>query len=204
MLRKSKIISALIIILVLAFLIPTVTFSHSGGTDSKGGHYNGNDYHYHHGYPAHDHEDLDGDGKLDCPYDFKDKTNSSSSSNTDSKQNDGAKSNTKTEPGKAKKTFVDIVLMIIDYLLVFAIIAFGGSAILGYFLSLIGMIWDPIKKIGETLYEAAPMFLFITVLIMVLKFFVWLLTMLWFRIVVLVVIAVIVIFSITKKLLCVK
>lgn len=81
--RKSRIVSVFVIIIVLGFLIPTVIFSHSGGTDWKGGHHNGNDYHYHHGRPAHDHEDLDGDGELDCPYDFKDKTKDSSSKKGD-------------------------------------------------------------------------------------------------------------------------
>lgn len=66
---------------VLACLLITVCYAHSGRTDSKGGHYdrkNGG-YHYHHGYPAHDHPD----GK--CPYDFDDKTADKSSSSSNSK-----------------------------------------------------------------------------------------------------------------------
>ena len=55
--RKIK---TILIIFVVIFLFSGITASaHSGGTDSRGGHYNHftGDYHYHHGRPAHDHPD---------------------------------------------------------------------------------------------------------------------------------------------------
>lgn len=60
------------VLIVAATLFPIHVYAHSGGTDSKGGHYNRStgEYHYHHGYSAHQHRDIDGDGKLDCPYEF--------------------------------------------------------------------------------------------------------------------------------------
>ena len=61
---------------ILAFM--SISYAHSGRTDSSGGHYNRQtgEYHYHHGYSAHDHENGI------CPYDFDDKTNHSSGSNS--------------------------------------------------------------------------------------------------------------------------
>lgn len=62
--KTIRALTAVLIFAVLACLLITVCYAHSGRTDSKGGHYdrkNGG-YHYHHGYPAHDHPD----GK--CPY----------------------------------------------------------------------------------------------------------------------------------------
>lgn len=77
----------LLVVVMLFLCLPII--SHSGGTDSKGGHRNSatGEYHYHHGHSAHQHTDLDGDGVKDCPYDFVNKTrqssgNSSSSSTT--------------------------------------------------------------------------------------------------------------------------
>jgi hypothetical protein len=69
---------SIIVLIVAAVLFPIHAYAHSGGTDSKGGHYNRStgEYHYHHGYSAHQHKDMDGDGKLDCPYEFDDSTNS--------------------------------------------------------------------------------------------------------------------------------
>lgn len=53
-----------VVFLWLLVLGSTIAFAHSGGTDTKGGHYDhiGGGYHYHHGYPAHDHKDGE------CPY----------------------------------------------------------------------------------------------------------------------------------------
>ncbi len=50
--------------ILLLLSISAVAFAHSGGTDTKGGHYDhiGGGYHYHHGYPAHDHKGGE------CPY----------------------------------------------------------------------------------------------------------------------------------------
>lgn len=47
----------LVAIVVLVALSVVPAFAHSGGTDSKGGHYNHDtgEYHYHHGYSAHQH-----------------------------------------------------------------------------------------------------------------------------------------------------
>ena len=66
---------SLIVLIVVAALFPIHAYAHSGGTDSKGGHYNRStgEYHYHHGYSAHQHKDMDGDGDLDCPYEFDNK-----------------------------------------------------------------------------------------------------------------------------------
>ena len=67
-------------VLVLLSLVVIPAPAHSGGTDSKGGHYDWStgEYHYHHGYSAHQHYDMDGDGVIDCPYLFDDKTGHSS------------------------------------------------------------------------------------------------------------------------------
>lgn len=65
------------ICLSLALVLCTVfVAAHSGGTDSKGGHYNHStgEYHYHHGYPAHQHT-----GGV-CPYDFDNETGQSNGS----------------------------------------------------------------------------------------------------------------------------
>ena len=50
-------------LIAFLFLLPLISFSHGGRTDSKGGHndnINGG-YHYHHGNPAHSHANG-------CPY----------------------------------------------------------------------------------------------------------------------------------------
>ena len=58
-----------IIIIVISMF--TITYAHSGRTDSSGGHYNRStgEYHYHHGYSAHQHN---ADGS--CPYEVTDET----------------------------------------------------------------------------------------------------------------------------------
>lgn len=65
----------IILIAVLVCILSLSASAHSGGTDSKGGHYveSTGEYHYHHGFPAHQHTDGV------CPYEFKDKTNHNSS-----------------------------------------------------------------------------------------------------------------------------
>lgn len=84
------------ICLSLALVLCTVfVAAHSGGTDSKGGHYNHStgEYHYHHGYPAHQHT-----GGV-CPYDFDDKTGQSSgSSGSSSKRNSQAAVSNAVQP----------------------------------------------------------------------------------------------------------
>ena len=67
------------LILILIF-IPLLCFSHSGRTDSRGGHndnINGG-YHYHHGCSAHSHSGG-------CPYDYENCRNGGSRSNYKSK-----------------------------------------------------------------------------------------------------------------------
>ncbi|MBQ7355379.1 MAG: hypothetical protein IJW62_07665 [Clostridia bacterium] len=80
--KKKRIL--LLCLFVLLSSMSLSVFAHRGGTDSNGGHYDGDDYHYHHGYPPHDHYDMDGDGDIDCPYDFDDKTDHNSSSSSGS------------------------------------------------------------------------------------------------------------------------
>lgn len=78
-----KIKRLIIFIFVLTFIIflsfGLVTYAHSGGTDSNGGHYDSTtgEYHYHHGYSAHQH--INGE----CPYDFDDGTNENESRDLD-------------------------------------------------------------------------------------------------------------------------
>lgn len=71
--NKMKRISFLITILILS----SISFAHSGGTDSKGGHHDRihGGYHYHHGYPAHD---ICGSN---CPYLVKEETKTKSEPN---------------------------------------------------------------------------------------------------------------------------
>lgn len=64
----KKVFSFLFAILILI----SPVFSHSGRTDSNGGHNGPGGYHYHHGYPEHQH--INGV----CPYDFDDRTGDSS------------------------------------------------------------------------------------------------------------------------------
>ncbi len=55
---KKSIILALIALLTINTSLTSLVFSHSGRTDSQGGHWDrkyGTGYHYHHGYPAHQH-----------------------------------------------------------------------------------------------------------------------------------------------------
>lgn len=49
--------AALLLCVVCVIALPLVSFAHSGGTDSSGGHYDHKtgEYHYHHGMPAHSH-----------------------------------------------------------------------------------------------------------------------------------------------------
>ena len=69
-------------IFLLLFIIPLLSLSHSGGTDSRGGHndnINGG-YHYHHGCSAHSHSGG-------CPYDYENCRNTGSRSSYKSKSN---------------------------------------------------------------------------------------------------------------------
>ncbi len=55
----------IVVLLIIFMSLFTISFAHSGRTDSNGGHYDRStgEYHYHHGYPAHQHN---ADGS--CPY----------------------------------------------------------------------------------------------------------------------------------------
>lgn len=55
----------IVLLFVLFISIVSISFAHSGRTDSSGGHYNRStgEYHYHHGYSSHQHN---ADGS--CPY----------------------------------------------------------------------------------------------------------------------------------------
>lgn len=54
----------IVLLFVLFISIISISFAHSGRTDSSGGHYNRStgEYHYHHGYSAHQHQNGI------CPY----------------------------------------------------------------------------------------------------------------------------------------
>lgn len=71
----------LMVVVMLFLCLPVI--SHSGRTDSNGGHHSGNSYHYHHGEPAHQHTDVDNDGILDCPYAPRSSSPINSLSNTE-------------------------------------------------------------------------------------------------------------------------
>ena len=70
----------IILLLILFISILTMSFAHSGKTDSNGGHYDSStgEYHYHHGYPAHQHN---ADGS--CPYETKLVINDTTNNNDD-------------------------------------------------------------------------------------------------------------------------
>lgn len=54
--KKYK-LKIIILIILLILIAPLLSYSHSGRTDSSGGHYDRStgEYHYHHGYSAHQH-----------------------------------------------------------------------------------------------------------------------------------------------------
>lgn len=86
--KKTR--NVILFILSIAFaicLLCTVTYAHSGKTDSNGGHYNSEtgEYHYHHGYPEHQHNNGI------CPYDYDDKTSENSKSSTSNNKQDNIK-----------------------------------------------------------------------------------------------------------------
>lgn len=87
---KKQIVSLLLCLLVIAALT-TPALSHSGRTDSDGGHWNHStgEYHYHHGYPAHQHT-----GGV-CPYDYEDKAGQNSESSSNNSNNSGGSNGNK-------------------------------------------------------------------------------------------------------------
>lgn len=131
-LDNNRITKSFIFLCFCAFLIAFLSVSataHSGGTDSDGGHYNGDDYHYHHGYSAHDHYDIDGDGDIDCPYDFDDKTGQNSGgsgSSTSSNSTVSAKQDTQNK----QITLLDVLQAMIIWLFPSLVITLLVSCIL--------------------------------------------------------------------------
>lgn len=102
-----------ILFVLIASILVTPSFAHSGRTDANGGHRvsSTGEYHYHHGYPAHQHTGGS------CPYDFDDKTgqNSGSSSSGDNKTSSNSKPNSSTPsaakpPAKTKKSIDPTIL----------------------------------------------------------------------------------------------
>lgn len=94
----------ILLVICLALLLSPAS-AHSGGTDSKGGHYDHStgDYHYHHGHPAHDH-----DGGV-CPYDFDDQTGKKSgSSSKTAGRSDSSHSNTASSRKSAAEELWEI------------------------------------------------------------------------------------------------
>lgn len=92
--KKIKVLKLLVLTFILVLLYQTVSFAHSGRTDSRGGHKDKNNksglgsYHYHcGGHEAH----LHSNGV--CPY-ASNSTKSSSSSNTSKSTKDSSSSNT--------------------------------------------------------------------------------------------------------------
>lgn len=74
-----KKIQKLVVIIFTLFSILSISYAHSGRTDSEGGHYDRStgEYHYHHGYSAHNHTDGI------CPYDYDDRTSHTTNKNSD-------------------------------------------------------------------------------------------------------------------------
>lgn len=111
-----KKLCCLILILSLS-LSPTVSFGHSGRTDSNGGHNSSTGYHYHHGYPAHQHENGQ------CPYEFDDKTGWSSG--TSSGGNGNEESPTITKPDNdvivPQEKHTSLIGSIIGYAFIFGL-----------------------------------------------------------------------------------
>ena len=134
---KKSFIEICCLVLLLPLFIIFVS-SHSGKTDSHGGHVNSStgEYHYHHGYPAHQHYDMNGDGIIDCPYDFDDKTShdsSSGSSNSSSSSNSNNKTHHSTSESNNRLT-VRIVFKIIGISLLFLLVSSAGVIPLAYVL----------------------------------------------------------------------
>lgn len=103
-----KIARILLLFVVALSLLCVSVLSHSGGTDSKGGHRNSatGEYHYHHGHSAHQHTDLDGDGVKDCPYNFENKTGKTSGSKSPSSNTSGSKSSSSSK-SQTQQSFIN-------------------------------------------------------------------------------------------------
>lgn len=112
--EKTKSIFLFIISIILSvLLLCTITYAHSGGTDSNGSHYDNStgEYHYHHSYPAHQHTNGI------CPYDFDDKTGQ----NSGDKSNKHSNSSDITFDNKLVKsvTAIAVVLFFITVIYIF-------------------------------------------------------------------------------------
>lgn len=148
----KKIICLFLFVFAICPLLLTTAKAHSGGTDSNGGHYNGDEYHYHHGYPAHDHYDMDGDGDIDCPYDFKD--------NVDHDRKDTADDTAPTPPANeeasnARETGekTNIVIIVLEILIGAVLLLCFAPTVIGVVLHvllyvLVG-IWNFMRYMGS-------------------------------------------------------
>lgn len=92
----------LFILVVCLLMLLSPASAHSGGTDSKGGHYDHStgEYHYHHGHPAHQHDNGE------CPYNFDDQTGKKSGSS--SKDSSKSKSSQDKTPSTKKSALSEL------------------------------------------------------------------------------------------------
>lgn len=98
----KRVIAVLLVLLMLSGMA-LLSFAHSGGTDSQGGHNSSSGYHYHHGYPAHQHTHGV------CPYDYDDKTgeNSGSSGGSGGSSDSGTTNDDSGEQAPTTTTITD-------------------------------------------------------------------------------------------------
>lgn len=90
-----------ITLLIFFISISSISFAHSGRTDSNGGHYNSStgEYHYHHGYSAHQHN---ADGS--CPYEVTVETSTEYGTTQEFLVVDGSEDNNEIEELNEKIT----------------------------------------------------------------------------------------------------
>ena len=146
----KKLLFLILFVFAVCSILLTTANAHSGGTDSNGGHYDGDDYHYHHGYPAHDHYDMDGDGDIDCPYDFHDNVDhdrENAAEDTVHTPNATEVPNNSTSATK-KTNAANIVIKIIGGAIMLLCIAPTAIGILMYVLA---AIWDFLQHIWNFL-----------------------------------------------------
>lgn len=124
--RVSKITILLFFLIFLSF---SFLYSHSGRTDSSGGHYNKStgEYHYHHGYGSHQHTNGI------CPYDSDYNTNSNRTVNNTNNNNYTDTSSSSTNNIKAESedyTFENIIGNLIAYSIMAFCIGFPIYAVI--------------------------------------------------------------------------
>lgn len=137
----KHIILCILCIMLCIIAFPLVSYAHSGGTDSNGGHYNHSTggYHYHHGYSAHSHYDIDGDGRKDCPYEFK----------GTSKPNSNSSTNSSSSTAKKDKPIIIKILYVIGYSILAGLVGVcSGILIILYFVLML-----PVEAIIKRCYD---------------------------------------------------